>query len=113
MTARPGTQWGDGTAYGLGWLADSLGARPAASRTAGRQWHLFVHLNDGGQMVSGGPMRTTEHGKRDLPGCGLALKPALFDPQNLGSLGGRVQRRSHTSASASRPLASRARCSDI
>src|SRR6266516_1807018 len=56
-------------------------------------------------MVGCEPVCTTEHGERDLPGCGLALKPALLDPQNLGGLGCRVQRRRHPSASASRPVA--------
>src|SRR6516165_7232591 len=53
----------------------------------------LVYLDDGGQMAIGKSAGAAEHGERDFPGCGLALKPAFLDLQNLGSLGGRVQRR--------------------
>jgi hypothetical protein len=46
-----------------------------------------VHLDDGGQMAISEPVGAAEHGEWDFPGCGLALKPALLDLQNLGSLG--------------------------
>ncbi len=45
-------------------------------------------------MAIGEPVGAAEHGEWDFPRCGLALKPALLDLQNLCGLGSRVQRRS-------------------
>ena len=77
-TRRPGA---DDQAEGRPSACDHSGCSVAAPPTARG-------------LLPGELVRAAEHGKGDLPGCGLALKPTLFDPQNVGSLGGRVQRRS-------------------
>jgi hypothetical protein len=49
-----------------------------------------VQPHDLEEMSSGEVIGTTKHGERDLAGSGLALKPALLDPEDRRGLPYRV-----------------------